>query len=158
MPVGYVNRENQFLGTAVSLVLEGHDLDKQNAAVLAPMPPDPGRAISIVALTGSLHECGGIVGRTDVHQGHRQKLFPRIAVAPHGGVIYFQEVQCLAVIDPHRIGIGREHNLAALFGVPQLLSCLGELCSKARLVPALANITLPERQERCPNDDKQDDS
>src|SRR2546426_6892294 len=68
-----------------------------------------------------LEQLGDVLRRAKLLGGHRQKLFPRIAVMVDGRLVYGEETQGLVFYDPHRTGMDVEQHPVALFAVFQIL-------------------------------------
>ena len=53
----------------------------------------------------ALHQCSKVIGRTNISEGHLQKLFARISIPLRCGVIYREKRECADVVNPHGLGI-----------------------------------------------------
>ncbi len=104
--------------TAVESHRAPDDFHINQAAVLAPMPPDQ-------SLAGGIRGDGLLQAvffrRADVRNGHGQKFLARITVMPDGRLVDLQKFLRFQIEYPHRIGIAVEKQAVLLFAVAQIL-------------------------------------
>jgi len=98
-------------------VLRAH-LDVDEAAVLAPVPPDarPDRADRPAPAESAL-QLGGVVGRPDVEDRHREELGAAVAVVAHRRRVDLEEAQVLLVVHPHGQRVPLEEHAIAGVGL-----------------------------------------
>ena len=99
---GDVDGHRKPCGFAAELDVAEEQVDVQDLAVLASMPPVDRLQIVDPGMLQPLHQPPDVLRRPDVLQGHGKEFFARIAIDREGGLVHLEEFQGLDAVDPHR--------------------------------------------------------
>ena len=124
VPVGHVLHRDQDRVVRVERELMGAHLDVDDASVLQAMPPPA--LLECAPLARDIRqETGHVFGRPDVGDPSSEELLPCVAVVADGRLVHLEELECLRVKDPHRLGVVREELAEARLARAQLrIGCL----------------------------------
>src|SRR5205809_689676 len=118
--LGDVADHGQARRPAVEFEIEGDDFDVDLLSALLAVPRHA-LHVGTARILKVLEQLRDVLRRAELLRGHRQKLFPRVAVMVDGRMVHGEETQGLVFHDPHRTGMDVEQHPVALFAVFQIL-------------------------------------
>src|SRR5436190_2197001 len=118
--LGDVADHGQARRPAVEFEIEGDDFDVDLLSALLAVPRHA-LHVGTARILKILEQLRDVLRRAELLRGHRQKLFPRVAVMVDGRLVHGEETQGLVFHDPHRTGMDVDQHPVPLLAVFQVL-------------------------------------